>query len=163
MNICPPNILLRALQTAARLAVVVQLGSLAFAADSTNAVASFPPVSVSPALPDVGTSLVRVMGGLALVLSLFLGGVWLFRNWQRLMVQRGRAPKLNVLEVRALGGRQSIYVVAYEQERFLLSSSPNGVNFLSHLPASEESATEKPPTLPTPSFAQALKQVLGGK
>ncbi len=32
-------------------------------------------------LPDVGFSFVRVLGALAIVLALFLGGVWLFRNW----------------------------------------------------------------------------------
>ncbi len=114
----------------------------------------------------------RVVGALALVIAIFLGGVWLFRNWQRLVVQRGRAPKLNVLETRSLGGRQAIYVVAYDQERFLLSSSPNGVNLLSHLPAVD---AELPNTVnavlrggtvdagPKISFAQTLMQMLKTK
>ena len=38
---------------------------------------------------------------------------------------------MNVLETRSLGGRQAIYVIGYEQERFLIASSPAGVNFLS--------------------------------
>jgi flagellar biogenesis protein FliO len=114
-------------------------------------------------LPDVGASLVRVFVALAFVLAIFLGGVWLFRNWQRLTVQRGRAPKLNVVEVRSLGGRHALYVVAYEQERFLLAASPTGVNLLSHLQPAEEGATP-PPTTPTPaSFAQTLGQMLKGK
>ena len=103
------------------------------------------------------------MGALALVLGIFLAGAWLFRNWQRLTVRRGRAPKLNVLEIRSLGGRQSIYVVGYEQERFLLASSPAGVNFLTHLPSAgseSESAAETKPGIP---FSQALAQVLKGK
>ena len=121
--------------------------------------------SFNPALstPNVGISLLRVMGALALVLGIFLAGVWLFRNWQRLTVQRGRAPKLNVLEIRSLGGRQAIYVVGYEQERFLLASSPAGVNFLTHLPSAgneETSASEAKPQMP---FSQALAQVLKGK
>src|SRR3954466_6384829 len=73
------------------------------------------PAFNSPPLPDVGASLVRVFAALAFVLAIFLGGVWLFRNWQRLTVQRGRAPKLNVVEVRSLGGRHALYVVAYER------------------------------------------------
>ena len=137
------------------------VSSSAFA-ETTNSAAA--PV-INPALstPDVGASLLRVMGALALVLGLFLAGVWLFRNWQRLTVQRGRAPKLNVLEVRSLGGRQAIYVVGYEQERFLLASSPAGVNFLTHLPSAgneDESAAEAKPNLP---FSQALARVLKGK
>jgi flagellar biogenesis protein FliO len=130
--------------------------------ETANSAAASP---ISPALPtpDIGVSLLRVMGALALVLGVFLAGVWLFRNWQRLAVQRGRAPKLNVLEIRSLGGRQSIYVVGYEQERFLLASSPAGVNFLTHLPGAgneETGASEAKPQMP---FAQALAQVLKGK
>ena len=130
--------------------------------ETTNTAATSP---ITPALPtpDMGVSLLRVMGALALVLGIFLAGVWLFRNWQRLAVRRGRAPKLNVLEIRSLGGRQSIYVVGYEQERFLLASSPAGVNFLTHLPSAgneETSASEAKPQMP---FSQALAQVLKGK
>lgn len=102
------------------------------------------------------------MGALALVIGIFLGGVWLFRNWQRLAVQRGRAPKLNILETRSLGGRQAIFVVGYERERFLISSSPGGVNLLSHLPSVVEGETAAKSS-PAPSFTQALTQVLKGK
>jgi flagellar biogenesis protein FliO len=119
---------------------------------------------VAPSLPDAGLSIVRVFGALVLVIGIFLGGIWLFKNWQRLAVQRGRAPKLNVLETRSLGGRHAIYVVGYNQERFLISSSPGGVNLLSHLPSAtegESDATAK--NSPAPSFAQALTQVLKGK
>ena len=143
------------------LAAFLGTACIAFA-DPTN--------SISPALtttsvlstPSIGTSLLRVMGALVVVIGIFLAGVWLLRNWQRLTVQRGRAPKLNVLEIRSLGGRQSIYVVGYEQERFLLASSPAGVNFLTHLPAAgnEPEGVETKPAIP---FSQALAQVLKGK
>ncbi len=102
------------------------------------------------------------MGALALVLGIFLAGVWLFRNWQRLAVRQGNPRRLNILEVRPLGGRQSIYVVGYEQERFLLASSPAGVNFLTHLPAADGEA-EPADTRPVIPFSQALAQVLKGK
>jgi flagellar biogenesis protein FliO len=130
-------------------------------AQSTNAVAT--PLTV-PNLPDAGLSLLRVFGALALVIGVFLGGAWLFKNWQRLATQRGRAPKLNILETRSLGGRHSVSVIGYEQERFLIATSPNGVSLLSHLPNAvedEAAAPEKNP--PPPSFAQALAQVLKGK
>ena len=114
-----------------------------------------------PSLPDPGVSLLRIMGALALVIGIFLAGVWLFKNWQRLAIQRGHAPKLSVLEVRSLGGRHAIYVIGYEQERYLISSSPGGVNLLSHLPAATE--TDKGSTTAPPTFTQALSQVLKGK
>jgi flagellar biogenesis protein FliO len=129
-------------------------------AQSTNSAA--PPLTAPP-LPDAGLSLLRVFGALALVIGLFLGGVWLVKNWQRLSVQRGRAPKLNILETRSLGGRHAVFVVGYEQERFLIASSPAGVSLLSHLPNAAEDETPAPEKTTPPSFAQALTRVLKGK
>lgn len=115
-------------------------------------------------LPDAGLSFLRVTGALVLVVALFLGGVWLYRNWQRLTTQRSGVPKLKVVEVRSLGGRHALYVVGYQQERFLLASSPTGVNMLSHLPTATE--TEEPATkttTPPTSFPLMLAQALRGK
>jgi len=130
--------------------------SLNGAAQSTN------PMSLPAPMPDVGLSLLRVLGALAVVLAVFLGGVWLFRNWQRLVIHRGRSPRLNVLEVRSLGGRHALYVIGYEQERFLVASSPAGVSLVSHL----QSADPDGPAEVNPaaaSFAQTLVQTLKGK
>lgn len=88
--------------------------------------------------PSLAGSAVRLVGSMSLVIALFLGGIWLYRNWQRLSTRsRGRAARLQVQEVRSLGSRQAIYVVAFEQQRFLLASSPQGVSLLSHLPPGE--------------------------
>ena len=139
----------------------VATNSIATNSPATN---SFAPLTL-PSLPDAGPSIIRVIGALVLVLGIFFGGVWLFRNWQRLTIQRGRAPKLNVIETRPLGGKHALYVIGYEQERFLLASSPTGVNLLSHLPAAVETGAPTDATTPTapPSFAQALTKVIKGK
>ena len=108
--------------------------------------------------------LLNVFGALVLVIGIFLGGVWLFRNWQRLTQQRGRTPKLNLLETRSLGGRHTIHVVGYQQERFLIAVSPTGVNLLSHLPAAgdeEPSSAGNAPAKAT--FAGTLAQLVKGK
>jgi flagellar biogenesis protein FliO len=123
----------------------------------TNYTAALPS---PPSLSDPGAALLRVMGALALVIGIFLGGVWMFKNWQRLAIQRGRAPKLNALECRSLGGRNALDVVGYEQQRFLISSSPGGVNFLSHLPAATEGETPAGTAAPS-AFSQALSQAQG--
>jgi flagellar biogenesis protein FliO len=122
-----------------------------------------PPAPAAP-FPDAGLSLVRVIGALALVLGLFLGGVWVFKNWQRVGLQRGRQPKLNILENRSLGARQAVFVVGYERQRFLVATSPAGVNLLSHLPDAETAGTDagESPSGPM-SFGQALSQVLKRK
>lgn len=135
--------------------------AIAFAVLAAAAGAAEPaPALPSAPLPEVGASVVRVLGGLVFVLTLFFGGVWLVRNWQRVVVQRGQAPKLHVLEVKSLGQRNALYVIGYEQQRLLLSSSPTGVTLLSHLPNAEagEAASSAPP-----NFAAALQQVLTRK
>jgi len=113
------------------------------------------------ALPDAGAEVLRVGGAFIMVIALFLAGVWLFRNWQRLAVRRGGGAKLTLLEVKALGQRQTLYVVGYEQQRMLLASSPTGVTLVSHLPAAEEG--EEPAPAPGMNFAEALQTVLTRK
>jgi flagellar biogenesis protein FliO len=112
-------------------------------------------------LPGAGASVLRVLGALVLVTAIFLGGVWLFRNWQRLAVRKGGAPRLNVLEVKSLGQRQALYVVGYDQQRMLLASSPAGVTLVSHLPAVEDGEAAAP--VPQASFVEAFRQILQGK
>jgi flagellar biogenesis protein FliO len=104
-------------------------------------------------------SFFRVVAALAIVFAVFLGGTWLFRNWQRLTVQRGRTPKLNVLEVKTLGPRHSLYVIGYEQQRFLLSSAPTGVSLLAPLPPATAAETETQLPAP-PTFAETLAKAL---
>lgn len=121
-------------------------------------------VTTAPSLPDASSSVLRVFGALALVIGIFLGGVWLFRNWQTLVRNQGRRPKLNIVETRSLGGRQALYVVGYEQERFLLASSPSGVSLLSHLPdAADAPPPEESVAKSAPSFPAILAQMLKGK
>jgi flagellar biogenesis protein FliO len=134
-----------------------------FAAENLFADTNNPAVT-APTLPDAGISLIRVTGALALVLGLFLSGAWLFKNWQRLALQRGHQPKLNILETRSLGARQAVFVIGYEKQRFLVATSPAGVNLLSHLPDSEKAEADpaEKTTGPMP-FAQALAQVLKKK
>lgn len=135
--------------------LVLLLGTAKAVGDATNVAA------LSSSLPDTGLSLLRVMGSLALVLGIFLGGVWLFRNWQRLAIQKGRAPKLNILEARSLGQRHALYVIGFEDQRFLIASSPTGVNLLSHLPNGEALPADNSTAPATPvSFGQVLNQLL---
>jgi flagellar biogenesis protein FliO len=120
--------------------------------------AAMPPATLS-ALPEAGFSVFRVLGALVLVLALFLGGVWVFKHWQHLFLQKGRLAKLNVLEVRSLGNRHALYVVGYEQQRMMLAASPSGVTLLSHLP----SADAPEAALAEPDFSDTLQTVLGRK
>lgn len=119
------------------------------------------PQTLSSALPDMGAAVIRLLGALAIVLAVFFGGVWLFRNWQRLAIKKGRAPRLNILEAKSLGNRQAIYIVGYDQQRFLVSSSSAGINLLATLPDSETAA--EPAPAPASAFLQTLQQALSPK
>jgi flagellar biogenesis protein FliO len=145
-----------------RIGYVVCLFSFASTAFGQTNMVSVPPVT--PVLPDVGGSLLRVTGALALVIGIFFGGVWIVKNWQRLALQQGRGPKLQVLETRSLGGRHAVYVLGYEQQRFLISASPSGVSLLSHLPAVTESdSAVGAANVSKPTFTQTLAQMLKPK
>ncbi len=119
------------------------------------------PLTLPSALPNAGASIFRVCGAFVLVVALFLGGVWLFKNWQRLALQKNGAAKLNLIEVKSLGQRQAIYVVGYQQQRMLLASTPAGITLLSHLPPAGEAEKAVPVT--NLSFAEALQHVLSRK
>jgi flagellar biogenesis protein FliO len=113
--------------------------------------------------PSAFFSLVRVAGALALVSALFFAGVWLFRNWQRMVLQKGRPPKLNLLEIRSMGARHALYVVGYEDQRFLLSSSPTGISLLAQLPSAQSGPMEEDSPIASANFADALFKAVAAK
>jgi flagellar biogenesis protein FliO len=115
-------------------------------------------------LPDVGASALRTFGALAVVLAVFFGGVWIFRNSQRLAWRKTGPPKLAIIESRPLGNRYALYLVGYERERLLIGSSPAGLSLLSHLPPAGEAGLESavPPAGPA-AFAQCLQHILRRK
>ena len=98
-------------------------------------------------LPEVGLSAIRALAALALVLAIFFGGVWLFRNGQRLAWRKTGPPRLSILESRALGSRFALYVVGYDQQRMLIGSSPAGLNLLSQLPPAVDAPAQTVPVV----------------
>lgn len=119
---------------------------------------------VTPELPSVGPSVVRLLGAFALVIALLLGGLWLARNGFRFNARNQKQRELKILEVRMLGQKQSLMVVGYQDQRLLLGSSPTGVNFITRLPdltPAEQQALETAEATPAPSFSQALQHALG--
>ena len=114
-----------------------------------------------PALPDTGTSVLRVIGALLVVLALFFAGIWAFRHWQRWAGSvTGRRSRLRIVEAQSLNNRQVLYVVGYDRQRVLIASSPAGVSLLGPLPDAAESESE---TVPAPGFGEVLQKVLNRK
>lgn len=83
--------------------------------------------------PEIGESLVRVFGALVVVIALFLGAAWLFRNWQRLPLSQNRKSRIQILEAKSVGNRQSLFVVDCQGHQLLLGSSPAGIRLLKEL------------------------------
>jgi flagellar biogenesis protein FliO len=125
--------------------------------------------------PDLGSaagSLGRLMGSLALVFAVMLGALWIYRHWQRLLLQRKPETGLRVVDVKSLGQRMAVYVVAYRHQRFLIGGSPNGLSLLSPLEAEPSDPSESPdpendsqadpqaPITPGESFRKALDKAL---
>ena len=138
--------------------------NFAFATDLTSPVISTNALPTLPIteMPSAASSLFRVLGALALVIAVFFGGVWLFRNWQRMGIAKGHTPKLNILETKSLGQRHAIYVIGYEQQRLLIAASPAGVTMLTTLPTAAANAVEEAPAAKT-NFTDALREALQRK
>ena len=129
----------------------------------TNAGAS------SPDLGGAAGSLFRLTGSLALVFAVLIGVVWMYRQWQRVMLQRAPVTGLRILDVKNLGQRTSLYVVAYRQQQFLIGGSSNGLNLLSTLDSDPSEGEEgdsggeadrSEPPAASNAFRNALDQVL---
>lgn len=130
----------------------VLLASTAWAAEKTAS---------TPVETQLAASVLRLAGAFIFVIALFFVAVWAMRNSQRFLTRKTGAAKLNVLEMRSLGNRNALYVIGYEQQRFLVSSSTTGVQLVAHLPQAEAAADTATPA--PVSFGEALTQVLGRK
>ena len=113
------------------------------------------------AVPSMGVAIFRMVGSLAIVIALFFGGAWLFRNMHRFKNKGMNERKLQVIEGKSIGPRQAIYVVAYEEQRLLIGSTAQGITLLTHLP--EGAAQPAGERIVPVSFGEALMQALGRK
>lgn len=142
-----------------RLPLVLLTAIPCFAAEAGAAVGG-----LNSSGPSLTVSFIRMLGALGLVVALFFGAAWLFKNGFRLQNASPAQRKLQVLESRSLGARQAVFVVGYENQRMLIGSTPNGLTLLSHLPErSAAEAQEQGERIVSVSFGKALLQALGRK
>lgn len=88
-------------------------------------------------------SLVQLIGMLLLVLGLFAAFAWAVKRWRLLPQLRGGGQnRLQILEVRSLGQRNSLMVVGYGKQRFLIGTSSAGLQLLSQLPGEDHSNSQ---------------------
>src|SRR5690349_6093354 len=79
-------------------------------ATSLNAAEFAPAAKTLPSLQpqSVVSSFLRVGGSVIFVIAIFLGAIWLVKNWQRVTLRGGQVQNLRVLEVKSLGPRNAV-------------------------------------------------------
>lgn len=138
---------------------------------STNSISSMLPQGsltnalAAPDLSSAAGSLGRMLGALALVFALLIGALWIYRHWQQLLLQRTPVSGLRVVDVKSLGQRTAVYVVAYRHQQFLIGASPNGLSLLSPLDADPSvsggpSASEPSHSAANPALEGSFRSVL---
>ena len=112
-------------------------------------------IGIAESLPDLSKlvlsaggeigldSLLQLLGMLLLVLGVFGASAWAVKRWKLLPQLRGGQNHLQILEVRSLGQRNSLFVVEYRGRRLLIGSGNNGPRLLSALPDDGPNATSE--------------------
>lgn len=112
--------------------------------------AAFPAWAVEDGSGDLLLPMLKVFGGLALVLGLMLLLYGLSRKGFRFL-PGPKSGAIQVLEMRGLGTKKSLCLVKVRGGEYLLGVGPSGVNLLSRIDCGE-----------SPSFEQTLESSLGG-
>lgn len=118
--------------------------------------AALPP---GPAPESITASLIRLLGGLALLAATGFGLVWWIRNGRTRFGGTIPQRQLAILETRSLGQRHTLYVVAHRQKRFLIGTSTNGLSLISPLPDEDPLPPGHEKNSPPADFAELLSRL----
>lgn len=114
----------------------------------------------TPAAPvaDLGGSLWQLILGLAIVLMLLIGSLWLLK---RLVAQRGQsAGLLRVVAGTAVGTRERVVIVEVGSTWLVLGVAPGRVSALAEIPRqSAGTQPESGPASPGESFPDWLRKL----
>jgi flagellar protein FliO/FliZ len=121
------------------------------------------PESYQPKPVNLMEVVFRIFGALLVVLAILMGGAWWFRKSRLFGLVPASQSNLKIIETKSLGSRHAMHVVEYGEQRFLISDSPSGTSFLTHLEdPGEEPLEEEPASEPEPgTFAHKLKTLIG--
>ena len=116
------------------------------------------------AAPDFAGSLVQMLFGLALVIALLFGCLWIIR---RLSARRGGAAAIQVLGAAAVGPRERVVLVQLGEQVLVLGVAPGSVTKLHEMKRDElplasvgTSSASGAGSPPTPNFSNWLKHAL---
>lgn len=133
---------------------LVRLAPLALAGAGMPALAAD---AAAPAAPGISDGLAQMLLGLAVVLGLLLGCLWLIK---KLSAPRGAAAGLKVLGAVAVGPRERVVLVEVGGQVLVLGVTPSNVRTLHTLPADtlHSIAHDVPPAGPFGDFQGWLKR-----
>ena len=116
------------------------------------------------AAPDFAGSLMQMLFGLALVIALLFGCLWIIR---RLSARRGGAAAIQVLGAAAVGPRERVVLVQLGEQLLVLGVAPGSVTKLHEMQRDElplasvgTSSASGAGSPPTPNFSNWLKHAL---
>ncbi|MDR1254740.1 MAG: flagellar biosynthetic protein FliO [Puniceicoccales bacterium] len=91
------------------------------------------PVSSLPELTNFSTSSLSFILQMGIFMVFVIVGTYVFAKFKQthfLRKTKNQSSQLSILETHALGNRQYLLVVAYNQQKFLLNVHPNGTQYL---------------------------------
>jgi flagellar biosynthetic protein FliO len=116
--------------------------------------AQVPAQAEGMAVPDLGFSVLRTVGGLGLVLTLIVGGYFAIRKFApQYFAKSVSGQNMRVIETLPMGDRRSISLIEVANSRFLVGNTPQQINLILTLPDSLSlvSETEAVPPIPKPA------------
>lgn len=96
-----------------------------------------PSQSEGTAIPDLGSSVLRTVGGLGLVLTLIVAGYFAVRKFApQYFTKSSSSQNMKILETLPMGDRRSISLIEMGNSRLLVGNTPQQINLIMALPDS---------------------------
>lgn len=115
------------------------------------------PAAAETVTPELGSTLIQLVGGLSVVIVLLLGSLWLIK---RLSGPRGGASGLKVLGAAPVGPRERVVLVELADQVLVLGVTQSSVNTLHTLPVETFRQHSPTQTTGTPDFQGWLAKAL---
>ena len=107
---------------------------------------------------DMLAAWLRMFGALITVLGIFFIGVFMFRKYGGALQNKTSQGHLKVLEYRALNQKNSVYVIDYQGESFLVATSQQGSPVLA--PIRGENKSEQTLNLQDDGFKDEIRKAM---
>ena len=107
---------------------------------------------------DMLAAWLRMFGALITVLGIFFIGVFMFRKYGGALQNKTSQGHLKVLEYRALNQKNSVYVLDYQGERFLIATCQQGSPVLT--PIRMETKNEQTLKLQDDDFKDEIRKAM---